>query len=37
LDMELITDGLELAMGQGGVDFFSEKRHGRGHHTLEVV
>ncbi len=37
LEMELIMDGPELAVGQGGVDFFGEERHGRGHHALEVV
>jgi hypothetical protein len=34
LEMELIADGLELAVGQGDVDVFSEERHGCGHHAL---
>jgi len=37
LEMELIMDGPELAVGQGGVDFFGEERHGGGHHAFEVV
>jgi hypothetical protein len=34
LDMELIVDGPELAVGRGDVDVFREERHGRGHHTF---
>ena len=30
LEMELIMDGPELAVGQGGVDVFRKERHGRG-------
>jgi hypothetical protein len=34
LEMELIANGPELAVGHGDVDVFSEEHHGRGHHTL---
>jgi len=34
LEMELIADGPELAVGHGDVDDFSEERDGRGHCAL---
>ncbi len=37
LEMELILDGPELAVGQSRVNFFGKERHCHGHHALEVV
>ncbi len=34
LDMELIADGPELAVGRSDVDVFCEEHHGRGHHAF---